>query len=167
MQSQRANSAVDRMAACMAWRRSLAYARRLMVSATTSAPPRVLVADDDADMRAAVIAALRDDGCSTLEAADGEALLELLRQALDDPDRRPDVLVVDIKMPRLSGIGVLEVLKRAHSKVPVVMVTGLSDEFVQTIARRLGAADVLRKPFAPGELVAAVRKARTVGDLRR
>lgn len=67
----------------------------------------VLVADDDEEMRTLVAATLREDGCSTLEARDGQELLDLLGEALDEPGLRPDVVVTDLKMPRLSGLGVL------------------------------------------------------------
>lgn len=69
----------------------------------------VMVADDDDDFRALVVAALQADGHSTIEAHDGQELLELLRD--DVPSTRPDVLITDVKMPKLSGLGVLEALR--------------------------------------------------------
>lgn len=124
----------------------------------------VVVADDDPDMLAFVSATLRADGCSTLEAADGEELLELLDQGMDDPRVRPDVLVADVKMPRLSGLGVLQALKKAGWNLPVVMMTVVSDESIHTVARRLGAVGVLNKPFDADDLLTAVRNARTARD---
>ncbi len=107
-------------------------------------PLVVLVADDDEDMRALVTATLREDGCTTMEARDGQELLELLEQALDEPRLRPDVLVTDVKMPRLSGLGVLEALRHAGWKLPVVMMTVISDDSIHTVAKRLGAVGVRR-----------------------
>ena len=127
---------------------------------------RVLVADDDEDMRALVTATLHADGCSTVEACDGQELLELLRTSLDEPWLRPDVVVADVKMPRLSGLGVLAALKRARWDLPVVMITVVSDESIHTVAKRLGAVGVLHKPFDPDDLLTAVRNARAARDLQ-
>ncbi len=127
---------------------------------------RVMVADDDEDMRALVTATLHADGCSTVEACDGEELLELLRTSLDEPWLRPDVVVADVKMPKLSGLGVLAALKRARWDLPVVMITVVSDESIHTVAKRLGAVGVLHKPFDPNDLLTAVRNARAARDLQ-
>jgi CheY-like chemotaxis protein len=127
---------------------------------------RVLVADDDEDMRALVTATLHADGCSTVEACDGEELLALLRTSLDEPWLRPDVVVADVKMPKLSGLGVLAALKRARWDLPVVMITVVSDESIHTVAKRLGAVGVLHKPFDPNDLLTAVRNARAARDLQ-
>lgn len=123
-------------------------------------PLVVMVADDDDDFRAVAVAALEADGHSTIEAHDGQELLELLDLARDDASSpRPDVLVTDVKMPRLSGLGILAALRGARWNLAVVVVTGLSDESIETVARRLGAVRVLRKPFDPADLLAAVRDA--------
>ncbi len=127
----------------------------------------VLVADDDEEMRTLVAATLREDGCSTLEARDGQELLDLLGEALDEPGLRPDVVVTDLKMPRLSGLGVLGALMRARWRLPVVMMTGVSDESIHAVATRLGAVGVLHKPFQPDALLAAVRSARAARALRQ
>ena len=134
----------------------------------TSRPPRslrVLVADDDEEMRAFVIAALHADGCSTVEAHDGEELLDLLRNALDEVDLRPDVIVADVKMPGLSGLGVLAALQRTRWDLPVVLITVLKDESIDAIARQLGAVGILHKPFDPDDLVTAVRNATAIRAL--
>jgi DNA-binding response OmpR family regulator len=119
----------------------------------------VLVADDDEDMRSLVRETLHADGCTTIEARDGGELLEMLRDGLEEPSLCPDVLVTDVKMPRLSGLGVLDALRRARWALPVIVMTVVSDESIHSVAKRLGAAGILRKPFEPGELVAAVRGA--------
>ena len=137
-----------------------------MHSPTSGAKLLVAVADDDDDLRALVIDALQKDGCSTLEAHDGVELLELLRRSLDEPSLRPDVLVADVKMPRLSGLGVLQALLRAHWPLPSILITAVSDESVETVARRLGAVGVLHKPFDPDDLLTAVRNAKAARDLR-
>ncbi len=120
----------------------------------------VLVADDDDELRALVVETLRSDGYVVVEARDGEEVLSLLAETLGDPAARPDVLVVDVRMPRLSGFGVLEELRRARVRLPVVMMTGFAPESVEIVARRLGAAGVLRKPFDVDDLRTAVMNAK-------
>jgi two-component system response regulator (stage 0 sporulation protein F) len=123
---------------------------------TSPTPTTVLVADDDDDMRDLIAATLRSDGYEVLEATDGVDLLDRLERALDDPSERPDVVVTDIMMPRLSGLGVLDALRRAQLHVPVILMTVLADQSVHIVARRLGAVGVLRKPFDADDLRAAV-----------
>lgn len=133
----------------------------------------VLIADDDDDMRALMATTLRSDGYSVVEAHDGAELLEILRDALEDPRRRPDILVTDIKMPRLSGFGVLQALRRAQVRMPVILVTAFGDQSMHTVAKRLGAVGVLQKPFDVDDLRTVVLNASaaferdTAFDVRR
>ena len=116
----------------------------------------VLVADDDEDMRALVAAVLRADGYDVVEACDGAELLTRLEEAIDNPGARPDVVITDIMMPKLSGLGVLDALRRAQVHFPVLLMTVLADASVHIVARRLGALGVLRKPFDMDDLRTAV-----------
>ena len=120
------------------------------------APMRVLVADDDDDMRALMVGTLQRDGYSVMEARDGGELLEMLRDGLDDAGLRPDIVVTDVRMPRLSGLGVLQELKRAHMHLPVIVVTVFGDDSMHIVARRLGAVGVLRIPFDVDDFRTAV-----------
>jgi CheY-like chemotaxis protein len=122
-------------------------------------PIRVMVADDDEDMLSLVADTLRGDGHEVLEARDGADLLERLERALYDPAERPDVVVADVMMPRISGLGVLEALRHARLHFPVVLMTVLADDSVRTVASRLGAVGVLRKPFYVDDLRTAVMNA--------
>jgi CheY-like chemotaxis protein len=121
---------------------------------------RVLVADDDDDMRDLVARTLRDDGYDVREVRDGEELLAQLEDALDRPDERPDVVLTDVMMPRLSGLGVLDALRRARVHFPVVLMTVLKDDSVYLVARRLGAVGVINKPFDMDDLRTAIVNAR-------
>src|SRR5580658_6201858 len=125
--------------------RSIAGVETPMYSSRPPTPLRVLVADDDEDMRALVTATLQADGCSTVEARDGQELLDLLSNALARKDLRPDVVVADVKMPGLSGLGVLAALRGTKSELPVILTTVLTDESIETVAKRLGAVGILRK----------------------
>jgi len=122
----------------------------------------VIVADDDDDMRSAVAQALRIEGYVVSEAHDGAELMAML----DEGSVRPDIIVADVKMPRLSGFGVLQALTVGHRDVPVVLMTAFSDGPVGAVALELGAVGVLRKPFDPDDLLTAVCNARHVVDAR-
>ncbi len=119
----------------------------------------VFLAEDDNAMREAVAATLRGGGYQVTEACDGAELLDLLVDTVDDPLRRPRVVVADVRMPNLSGLGVLTFLRRTTWSIPFLLITALTDPSVQTVARRLGAIGVLRKPFAAETLLTAVRNA--------
>jgi DNA-binding response OmpR family regulator len=123
---------------------------------TPASPTTVLVADDDEDMRALVATVLRADGYVVDEASDGAELLRRLEEAIDDPGSGPDVVVADIMMPKLTGLGVLDALRRAKLHFPVLLMTVLEDESIHLVARRLGALGVLCKPFDMDDLRTAV-----------
>ena len=127
-----------------------------MTGRSERAPLTVLVADDDEDMRSLVAETLRSEGYRVVEAHDGAELLDHLRGALNGSSARPDLVVTDVLMPKLSGLGVLDALRRAQWNVPVIMMTVMGDGSVHTLARRLGAVCVLRKPFDTVDLRAAV-----------
>lgn len=106
----------------------------------------VLIADDDDDMRALVATVMRHDGFEVLEARDGAEMVELL-EAMDRPSRRPDFIVTDVLMPGLSGLSILNVLRRAPWNVPILVITALGPQTFHDYARKLGATSTLRKPF--------------------
>ena len=135
----------------------------------SSSPPRslrVLVADDDDEMRAFVTATLQADGCATVEAHDGRELIELLQTALDSPALRPDVVVTDVKMPGLSGLGALAALQHSKWELPVILITALTDVSLDVVAKRLGAVGILHKPFDPDDLLTAVHNATAIRALQ-
>jgi two-component system response regulator PrrA len=122
------------------------------------APTTVLVADDDADVRALVAAELRGEGYEVREAADGAELLWQLEEALGHPSAGPDIIVTDVMMPRLSGLGVLQALRQAGARVPVLVMTVLDEPSIQIVAKRLGARGVLRKPLDMTSLKITLQK---------
>jgi diguanylate cyclase (GGDEF)-like protein len=128
--------------------------------------PVVLVAEDSLVVRALLRAQLRDRGYVVVEAADGEQALARAREA------EPDVILLDVEMPRLDGFGVLSVLKRDPrlSDVPVVFITGRTTTEDAIRGLEQGAHDYLRKPFEAAELAArvhaALRTKRLQDDLR-
>jgi len=132
--------------------------RDRMTSYATSGT-RIFVAEDDDELRGVVVEALQADGYTVVEARDGAELLALLETTLDDPSASPAVIVADVRMPKLSGLGVLDHLRKANIHVPVVMMTGFAIESVGVVARRLGALGVLGKPFDVDDLRMAVMNA--------
>jgi two-component system response regulator BaeR len=113
-------------------------------------PRRVLVVDDEPAIRDVVARYLRDEGFIVDEAGDGIAALE---RAAATP---PDLLILDLNLPRLSGVEVFRRL-RERSDVPVIMLTSRVNEVDRVVGLELGADDYVGKPFSPREVVARVK----------
>ena len=111
----------------------------------------ILVIDDDPDVRDALQTALEAQGYRVACAPDGEAGIA---QAVRN---RPDVVILDMMMPRVSGFVVLERLKHHHRLgVPVIMLTGNDSDHQQAYAESLGVDDYLTKPVPPGQLYQSI-----------
>jgi DNA-binding response OmpR family regulator len=112
-------------------------------------PPRVLLAEDDAELRRFLATTLRRDGYEVIEAKNGDELLSLIGSQILSPLDRPaiDLVVSDIRMPGQSGLRVLASLRRADWGTPVVLITAFGDRETHEEARRLGAVAVFDKPF--------------------
>jgi len=116
---------------------------------------RVLVADDDPDLREIVRLTLMRDGYDVIEAADGE---QAVARAIDSA---PSLILLDIMMPGVDGYDTCRQLKsdqRTHG-VPVIFITGQGDPRTRTRGMQLGADDCLDKPFDPRDLSRRVRMA--------
>lgn len=114
--------------------------------------PRVLVIEDEPEIRRFLRAALGANQFVVVEAATGQAGL---RQAASQP---PDVVVLDLGLPDISGFQVIEEL-RSWSKVPIVVLSARGQEADKVAALDAGADDYLTKPFGTGELLARLRVA--------
>jgi DNA-binding NtrC family response regulator len=115
----------------------------------------VLVVDDEPDMRDALTAALRRDGLCISTAANGiEALEKVQAQSFD-------LIVTDVRMPRMGGLALLQELKRTFPSIPVIMMTGYGRIEDAVEAMKAGAFDYLLKPFSLEDLKAVVTKALT------
>jgi CheY-like chemotaxis protein len=121
---------------------------------------RVLVAEDDYDMRAMIAAALRAEGHSVIEATNGIELLDAIAAALIS--RRPedgfDVVLSDVRMPRINGIDVITRLREASWHVPVIVMTASGDTSFLDHLRKLGIR-LLEKPFDLDDLRDAITSA--------
>jgi two-component system, cell cycle response regulator len=125
-------------------------------------PIVVLVVEDSAVIRALVRRMLVAGGHTVVEAAGGAAALAVCRE------RQPDVVLLDVEMPEMSGWDVLAAMKADPDlrDVPVVFLTGRSDTTDMVDGLRLGAHDYLRKPCEPTELLARVQAAARVKRLQ-
>lgn len=125
--------------------------------------PRILVADDNADMRAYLRHLLQASGYRVAVATDGEAALAA---ALAEP---PDLVLTDVMMPRLDGFGLLRALRadRRTREVPVLLVSARAGEEAEVEGLEAGADDYLVKPFAARELLARLSANLRLARLRR
>ena len=137
---------------------AMAFADR---GARARRPSDILVVDDDQDVRAYLAALLEGMGYEPLLAASGEEALNRLASG-----RRPRLMLVDLLMPGLSGLGLLERVKELHAGLPVIVVS--TDGQVKNIveAMRKGASDYLRKPFADAELELAIESVLETSSLK-
>ncbi len=126
---------------------------------------RVFLAEDDPLLRALFVETLIEAGFEVHSAADGLAMALLLSSP--PGGHLPDVIVMDVRMPRVTGIDVLAELERRGLDVPVILVTGFGDAALYTKATAAGAVVVLDKPVEPEELATVVRLVANLGARRK
>lgn len=118
--------------------------------ATAPTARRVVVAEDESLIRMDIVETLRDNGFDVVgEAGDGERAVALAREL------RPDVVVMDVKMPKLDGISAADQLNKDHV-APVVLLTAFSQKELVERATEAGAMAYVVKPFTPNDLIPAV-----------
>jgi two-component system, OmpR family, phosphate regulon response regulator PhoB len=126
-----------------------------------STPRTVLVVDDEPMLRNLLSRLLRMEGYEVVEAADGQAALDVVR------DHEPDLVLLDVMMPARDGLDVLGDLRRT-SNVPVILVSALAEEADRVVGLKMGADDYVAKPFSAAELSARIesvlRRAHMRGD---
>ncbi|WP_372013456.1 response regulator [Pseudoxanthomonas sp. 10H] len=124
---------------------------------------RIVLADDNADLRMYIARLLGERGASVETVADGEAALGAVRR------ERPDLVISDIMMPGLDGFGLLRAIREdpALRDVPVILLSARSGEEAQVEGLDAGADDYLTKPFSARELVARAESHLAMGRLRR
>jgi PAS domain S-box-containing protein len=127
-----------------------------------SASARVLVADDNADMRA-YLCSLLGPHCEIVAVADGQAALEAARQ------RRPDLLITDAMMPRLDGFALARAIRNDPGlrELPIIMLSARAGEESRVAGLEAGADDYLVKPFSGRELVARASVNLKLAQVRR
>jgi CheY-like chemotaxis protein len=122
-------------------------------------PPRIIVAEDEADVRQLVAVALRGLGYEIIEARSGAELLDEIGDGLLEEGgsaRRPDVIISDIRMPGLTGLEILAGLRQAEWSTAIVLMTAYPSPETREEAERLGADAFFAKPFDIDDLTTAV-----------
>jgi two-component system, NtrC family, nitrogen regulation response regulator NtrX len=125
--------------------------------------PEILIVDDEEDIRDLIAGILRDEGFETRVAGDSDGALQAVRM------RRPQLVVLDIWLQgsRLDGIQVLDVLRREHPELPVIMISGHGTIETAVASIKKGAYDFIEKPFKADRLIHVVGRALEASRLRR
>jgi len=123
---------------------------------------RILVVDDGRENREFIIKyVLQPNEYRAQEARDGIECLEIVRR---DP---PDLILLDLQMPRLDGMGVLEALQRERLDIPVILMTFHGSEDIAIEVFRMGVRDYLKKPYTAEEMLNAIERSLSEVRLRR
>jgi DNA-binding response OmpR family regulator len=115
-----------------------------------SAPPTILVVDDEPSLRDALTYTLRNEGYRVVAAANGVEAIQAARR------QRPQVVVLDVMLPGIDGLQVCRTL-RSESTVPILLLSAKGEEIDRVVGLEVGADDYLPKPFAMRELLARIR----------
>ncbi len=123
----------------------------------------ILIIDDESDIRELVAGILKDAGYQTRVAADGSQGIAAIRA------RRPHLIVLDVWLndPKYDGISLLEIIKRDHADVPIVMISGHGTIETAVAAIKKGAYDFIEKPFKSDRLLLVIQRALEASKLRQ
>ncbi|MCK4259955.1 MAG: response regulator transcription factor [Halanaerobiales bacterium] len=114
---------------------------------------RVLVVDDEDNIRELIVFNLKQQGFETVEAIDG---IEAIRKV---EEQKPDLILLDLMLPKMDGLEVCQKLcySEKYSSIPIIMLTARSEEIDKVLGLEMGADDYVTKPFSPRELMARVK----------
>ncbi|MBX2820059.1 MAG: response regulator transcription factor [Rhodothermaceae bacterium] len=115
--------------------------------------PRIMLVEDDAELRALVEGRLKESGYNVRTAETGTQALERVEEQV------PDLVLLDVMLPELDGLEVCRRLRAKHPLLYIIMLTARSDELDRVVGLEVGADDYVTKPFSLQELVARVRSA--------
>jgi UDP-3-O-acyl N-acetylglucosamine deacetylase len=118
-----------------------------------NAERKILVVDDEDRVRESIRETLSDEGYCVIEASDGTKVLDLIRS------ERPDLVLLDIWMPEVDGIGLLKEIKKEEPQVNVIMISGHGNIHTAVTATKLGAFDFMEKPLSLEGLLLTVGRA--------
>jgi len=122
---------------------------------------KILIAEDDPNIRLGLVATLESEGYAVTAAADGAQALKLF------PQEKFDLVILDVMMPKTSGYDVSRELRARGAREPVLFLTAKGEEIDKVVGLKLGADDYVTKPFGVHELLARVeallRRSRTTG----
>src|SRR6478672_6221308 len=119
----------------------------------TGSGRKILIIEDESDVADLLEMGLRKSGFKTTAAADGASGLQKAR------DNRPDFIILDLMLPKMSGLEVCRILKSdaATSRIPILMLTAKAEEIDRIVGLEFGADDYVTKPFSPREIVLRIR----------
>lgn len=112
---------------------------------------KILIAEDDKNILAGLVDILKMDGHATVIARDGETALRQVKE------RKPDLLILDIMLPKMNGFEVCKKLKETGSRVPIIILSAQGEEADKVLGLELGADDYVTKPFSPRELLVRIK----------
>lgn len=114
---------------------------------------KILVVEDESTLLETLALNLRDEGYKVYTAEDGEQALDITR------DKKPDLIVLDIMLPKLDGLSVCRLIRRDPevAEIPIIMLTARGTQGDKMVGLDSGADDYITKPFALGELLARIR----------
>ena len=124
---------------------------------------KILVIDDDENLRDTVSLMLEQEGFRTVLAAEGRSGFEQTLML------QPDLVLVDLRLPGMSGVEICKQLRASHVTTPIVVLSAVGDEIDKVLLLEIGADDYIVKPFGARELVARIRAVlrRSAGDSRK
>lgn len=129
---------------------------------------RVLLAEDDDEMRRLLAQSLCEDGYEVIQCHDGgEFLVHLQPFILDKHSVDFDIIVSDIRMPGLTGLEILEDLHECNGFPPMILITAFGDQETHARAEEFGAAAIFDKPFEIDDLLVKVREILPPGHLEK
>jgi len=114
-----------------------------------TAPPNILVVEDDRETRTLIAKYLRSNACNVTTANDGREMARAMA------DQRVDLLVLDVMLPGEDGLSLCRTI-RSESQVPIIMLTARGEDVDRIVGLEMGADDYLAKPFNPRELLARI-----------
>jgi CheY-like chemotaxis protein len=123
--------------------------------------PRVLLAEDDDDVRYAIAKGLRQEGHEVVEVPNGDGVKSYIEECVvaDAVCPRVHVLVTDLRMPGMTGLGLLSYIQQLGWDLPTIVITAFGDDETRELAQRFGAHAILDKPIDLDALEQAVRSA--------
>jgi len=112
---------------------------------------KILIVDDEQPIRTLLDYNLKQAAYETLIAIDGEEAINIAEA------ERPDLILLDLMLPKIDGIEVCKILKQREINIPIIMLTAKGDEFDKVLGLEIGADDYMTKPFSPREVIARVK----------
>lgn len=144
-------------------KQELSSPSRALLVRPVGAERHILLCEDNDDMRVLLLFALGSRGYRVTTCGDGVSLLKCLDECGTSGAQPFDLIVTDVRMPRLNGIEALEFAAENAPLPPVIVITAFADEATHRRAERLGAAATYDKPFDPDDLVAHIGEILTDG----